>query len=208
MFFFWSKKIFSVFSKFNDRAGKFTTFGVVDQSVQLVSPHFLGFPNVSSFTFFWVKCQTWGWDVLLVSKSSREKSSHENQEKNVETDLTSPLGSTGVILDQWVGETSSGLTLHPWSVQENSGGQGATTVLPNRPLHPLNNPSNHHHCICSTFWVDISAKLRLSLSRGRLLFFTLLICYYVDTIMKTFDQIKKKPSMRHVLWFLYCFNWF
>ena len=66
MFFFWSKKIFSVFSKFNDRAGKFTTFGVVDQSVQLVSPHFLGFPNVSSFTFFWVKCQTWGWDVLLV----------------------------------------------------------------------------------------------------------------------------------------------
>ena len=51
MFFFWSKKIFSVFSKFNDRAGKFTTFGVVDQSVQLVSPHFLGLPNTSSFTF-------------------------------------------------------------------------------------------------------------------------------------------------------------
>ena len=69
--------------------------------------------------------------------SSREKTSHENQEKTVETDLASPLGSTGVILDWWVGETSSELTLHPWSVQENSGGQGATAVLPNRHLHPL-----------------------------------------------------------------------
>ena len=50
-FFFGPKRFFSVFSKFNDMAGKFTTFGVVDQSVQLVSPHFLGLPNTSSFTF-------------------------------------------------------------------------------------------------------------------------------------------------------------
>ena len=174
--FFRSKKIFSVFSKFNDMAGKFTTFGVVDQSVQLVSPHFLGLPNTSSFTSLGQVS-----DVRLRCSSGfhshRVKSPHMKiKNKNVENDLTSPVGSTGVILDRWVGETSSGLTLHPWSVEGNSGGQGATTVLPNRHLHPLNIPSNHQHCICSTFVVDISAKLRLSLSRGRLLFFTVLVC--------------------------------